>query len=340
MVRAQTPGRDLLGRLAWSRQAGPMLTFARTRGSFQARSGKALPDAECNLVIVHTPGCQALSDFEAIKSIIAARAPDVEVFILANRARHSVSRKWAARRRTLVFSPVPIEGFSPLRGRVYACRRLGKVEEIRRITDAGLRVPESVMITPGMRLDPDSWGPFAVVKPTEGRQGRDVRLVRTCDVQWTGSPTIAQRFIDTGPYARHHRVTTVFGRAVFSMISTNLDPRPPLDRDCDRPGGLPIASNAGRRQVDVNSDPDVIAFAREISRFFPEIPVLGIDMIREAGTGLLYGLEVNSAGFTWHLSSDYARPLREKYGLDLYGQFGALEVIAEALIEVTRREAE
>ena len=36
---------------------------------------KAMPDYECNLVIVHTPGLQALSDFTTIKSLMAERAP-------------------------------------------------------------------------------------------------------------------------------------------------------------------------------------------------------------------------------------------------------------------------
>ena len=139
---------------------------------------------QCNLVIVHTPGLQALSDFTTIKSLIAERAPEIEVFILANGMRHSVARKWAARRRTLVFSPVAIEGFTPIRGKVYACRRLGKLEEFHRLAGAGLPVPETVLIEPHTRLDPARWGPLVVVKPIAQRQGRGVRLRRTSEVRW------------------------------------------------------------------------------------------------------------------------------------------------------------
>jgi hypothetical protein len=300
----------------------------------------AVQDYECNLVIVHTPGLQALSDFTTIRSLIARRAPEIEVFILANGARHSVMRKSAARRRTLIFSPVPIREFSPLRGKVYACRQLGKIEEVRRMSEAGLRVPATVLLGPDTRLDPRRWGPFTVLKPMVGRQGKDVRLVRTRDVRWTASPTIAQLFIDTGPKARNHRVTTVFGRPIFSWVSEWLAPRPFLDGHGDDPVDLPIAANAGERRIVLNSDPDVIRHAQEISRAFPEIPVLGIDMVREAATGHLYGIEVNSVGFTWHLSSDSVRERVQKNDLDLYNQLGALDVIADALIDVTRREAE
>ena len=188
-------------------------------------------DYDRNLVIVHTPTLQALSDFTTIKSFIAGRAPEIEVFILTNRMRHSVGRKWAGRQRTLVFSPVPIERFSPVRGKVYACRRLGKLEEIRRLAAAGLPVPETILVEPDTRLDPRRWGPFSVVKPIAALQGKGVRLRRTIDVRWTdpgawpvddprfGQAMLAQRFIDTGLFARSHRVLVVFGRAVFSIVS-------------------------------------------------------------------------------------------------------------------------
>ena len=183
-----------------------------------------MPDYDCNLVIVHTPSLQALSDFTTIRSLIAARAPEIEVFVVTNGQRHSVTRKRAALRRTLVFSPVPIREFSPLRGKVHACRRLGKLEEVERLASAGLRIPETVLLDPATRLDAVEWGPFTVLKPNGGRQGQGVRLQRTRVVRgidpnsWPvddprhGQPMLAQRFIDTGPFAQSHRVFVVFGR--------------------------------------------------------------------------------------------------------------------------------
>jgi hypothetical protein len=309
-------------------------------------------DYECNLVIVHTPGLQALADFTTIRSLIAARAPEMEVFILANRARNSVSRKSAAGRRTLVFSPVLIEQFSPIRGKVYMCRRLGKLEEIRRLAAAGLRVPETILLEPDTRLDPAVWGPFTVVKPNAGKQGGGVRLRRTHDVRWRepkslsvddphyDQPILAQKFVDTGPLSRSFRVFTVFGRPVYSLASQSLTARPFISPEGIGPVDLAIASNAGERQVELNFDPEIIEFGASACRAFQEIPVLGIDVIREAATGILYILEVNSAGYTWHFSSDYGQALLKNYNIDLAAQFGALDIIADALIEVTRREAE
>jgi hypothetical protein len=306
----------------------------------------------CNLVIVHTPGLQALSDFTTIKSLIAERAPEIEVFILTNRMRHSVTRKWAAGRRTLVFSPVPIERFSPLRGKVYACRRLGKLEEIRRLADAGLPVPDTALVEPDTRLDPRRWGPLSVVKPIAGLQGHGVRLRRTIDVRWTdprsgpvddpgfGQARLAQRFIDTGPFSRSHRVLVVFGRCVYSIVSRQLNPRRAIDPDAADSLDLPIASNAGERCIELNFEPDVIDLACRAARAFPDIPVLGVDVVREAATSDLYILEVNAAGYTWQLSSDYGQALQKSHNLDLAAQFGALDIIANTLIDVTRGEAE
>jgi hypothetical protein len=179
-----------------------------------------------------------------------------------------------------------------------------------------------------------------------------VRLRRTIDVRWTdpgawpvddprfGQAILAQRFIDTGLFARSHRVLVVFGRAVFSIVSRQLAARPAIDPDARESVDLPIASNAGERSIELNFEPDVIDLCCRTARAFPDIPVLGVDVVREAATGDLYILEVNAAGYTWQLSSDYGEVLKKKHNLDLAGQFGALDIIADALIEVTQREAE
>ena len=51
------------------------------------------------------------------------------------------------------------------------------------------------------------------------------------------------------------------------------------------------------------SDPDVLAFAREVHGAFPRKPVLGIDILKRESDGKLFALEVNAGGNVWHLSS-------------------------------------
>jgi len=310
-------------------------------------------DYQRNLVIVHSVGLQARSDFESVQETMAVRAPDIEVFIVNNRAPHSVTRRQAARRPTLVFSPVALHEFRPLRGKVYAGRWHTKMEEIRRLAEAGVNVPEAVMLEPETKLEPEAWGPFTVVKPNLGRQGAGIRLHRTRDVRWAdpqswprddprfGVPLVAQKFVDTGPFSESHRVMTVFGRAIYSIMSRSSDARPfDLDALGDDRLDQPVASNSGERTLELNFERDVIDFGKEVARAFPEIPVLGVDIVREQATGRLYALEVNARGMTWHISSNYGLVHQRKYGLDLHGQFGAIDVLADALIDVTRREAE
>ena len=297
--------------------------------------------AERNLIMVHTPVKQALTDFTAVAERMALRAPDIETFIVTNGLRLPITRRRAARRPTVVFSPMPIRGFEAARGAVFQAQRLSKLEQYDGLIAAAVPTPVSQLVEPGASLDPEEWGPMVVVKPLRGNQGRGVVLVRTIDVA-TGlkTPALAQRFIDTGTFAESHRVMVVFGRAIYSITSRSLVPRRHVDpREAVV---VPIASNAGgsdSRTLMLSFDNEVITLGRRAAAAFPQVPVLGVDIVRDVVTGGLWVLEVNPGGSTWHISSDYAAPQREKFGLDLHAQFGALDIIADALIDVTRREA-
>ena len=305
-----------------------------------------------NLVLVHTPTLQARSDFETIKTKLAERAPDIEVFVADNRARNSVTRKQAARRPSLIFSPVALRDFRPLRGKVYAGRALTKMEEYRRLAEAGQLVPETVMLRPDTRLDPQSWGPFTVLKPNVGRQGAGVRLVRTRDVVWRdpfswprndprfGCQMLAQKFVDTGAPMTSHRVHTVFGHIVYSVSSVNDEPAVEYDPAGSERLDMPVAANHGERHLEMNFREDIFTTAREAAAALSDLASLGLDLIQEKSTGKLYILEMNSRGMTWHISSNYGMDIQRKRGVDFAAQFSALDVIADALIDVTRREAE
>ena len=190
------------------------------------------------------------------------------------------------------------------------------------------------------------------MKPIAQRQGRGVRLRRTSEVRWVdpfswpaadprwGQAMLAQRFIDTGPFTENHRVGVVLGRAVFAMAATWRFARPSIDLGGSDPVDVAIASNAAERRIELSFATDVIDCACRAARAFPDIPVLGVDVVREATSGNLYILEVNAAGYTWFSANYYEELLKKKHGLDLANQFGALPVIADALIEATRRAAE
>jgi hypothetical protein len=94
---------------------------------------------ERNLILVHTNLWQDRRDFEAIKAHAESMAPDIAVFIVENDIPSSYTRRQAAWRPTLVFSPLSLVRFRPARGKVYAGQPMSKIDEMRILAQAGLR---------------------------------------------------------------------------------------------------------------------------------------------------------------------------------------------------------
>jgi glutathione synthase/RimK-type ligase-like ATP-grasp enzyme len=200
-------------------------------------------------------------------------------------------------------------------------------------------------------MDPERWGQYAVVKPLRGSMGRNVYLVPTTQViaryaELTLNETremVVQPYIEHSEngYPTEYRVLTLFGKVLYSARNSWGMPRRPLEEIAADPNGI-IASNDkhfGRVRT-VSTDPDVIRLGERAHMAFPQVPVLGVDVVREAGTGALYAMEVNPAGDTWHLSSLLTKNFfTPEHTQELYAQFNALDRVAQLLIEKTRAEA-
>ena len=308
--------------------------------------------AKYNLLIFHVPRRQQISDFLTIRNMMAGRAPDIDVHIISP-AVPIPPDFWrrAGELPTLIFSPMPISIDPKLRGARLISPTHRKSDEVEMLQDAGFPVPDTRKITQDLVLDEAAWGPFTVVKPDVGFRGRGIRLVRTRHVRWSdtrslpkedprhGRDLLAQRYIHTGPYAQCYRVMTVLGRPIYALVSTASEKLGPIDEGGKDEVELDVAVNGMERKITLADDEEVIALASAVSARFTQIPVMGIDIIRERATGRLYVLEMNSSGRTWHLSSDHGLGHQRDYGLDCYGQFNALGTITDALIEATRAMA-
>ncbi|MEE8106062.1 MAG: hypothetical protein V3T86_11055 [Planctomycetota bacterium] len=86
-------------------------------------------------------------------------------------------------------------------------------------------------------------------------------------------------------------------------------------------------------------DPDILAVARKAAAAMPEIPLHGIDLVRDIDTGEIFVLEVNPRGWTWHFSSKTGKLTQRKSNIDFAAQFDGLRKAAEVLIRVTREHA-
>jgi hypothetical protein len=86
-----------------------------------------------NLLIVHSPGSQDISDWIQVKQQIEQQAPDIEARIANNFAPNSVTRRWQITRPSLVFAASHLAVFQPKGGTLYVGRPMPKSEQIARL---------------------------------------------------------------------------------------------------------------------------------------------------------------------------------------------------------------
>lgn len=318
-------------------------------------------DIKRHLVIVHQPKWQALGDWIEIARTIRSVDPGTAVFV-ANSDRENVElRDQAATLPSLVFSAGPLGSFVPARGKVYHGRPIHKFEQLRRLDEAGVRVPPTTMLRPDTRLDRALWGEFVVVKPTDiasSSHGTGIQLMRTERVRYIRpedypeghpgrkGPMVVQKYIDTGPRIAVYRVLTLFGEPLYFQHVESTHHRVGLDSADEQIEAEVIATQGvpqeARRKTFVFRA-DIAALVRAAYRAIPEVPLQGCDVVCDASTGLPYILELNPGGNTWHFSSSFQDAARAIEGPEIQLQrrwhLDAFGTAAHVLADVARREA-
>jgi hypothetical protein len=242
-------------------------------------------------------------------------------------------------------------GKSLLPGRIVTSKIFLKSGEYRRLEAAGCPVPKWTLITPETTLDPADWGPYIVEKPNDGGLGAHVRIKRTGKVRYKPPGendrfgrrgVIAQEFIYTGEWPASFRVMTLFGRCILCFHQKTVGRGKPLTARWNfaADSGTSIVSNTIDMQVALTKDPDVVSLCERAHRAaFPDVPLLGFDVIRDADTGRLYILECHAHGPVWPFSTSKGQGIQRKNGLDFASQYDALRKSAEILAEATPRLA-
>ncbi|MGH9578167.1 MAG: hypothetical protein ACRD3R_12085, partial [Terriglobales bacterium] len=247
---------------------------------------------------------------------------------------------------TLTVSPMPIKRFMPPRGSVCQGYEFPKGEQYERLARRGVPVPKWTRIEAGTVLDPGEWGPYVVVKPELGRKGAEIFIKRTGRVRFRPpesypeghpvrkAPLIAQRFVYTGKWPVNYRVVTLFGHRLMCWRCEADHRYLPLNSrwDFKAKGGITVVSNKQDSRYELAFDADVIALAERAHQAFPDQPLLGTDILRDADSGELHIIECNPRGDAWLISSDMGRMIERANGLDFAAQFGALEVATEHLV--------
>jgi amino acid adenylation domain-containing protein len=321
------------------------LSPAATAGHARQPLGRADP-YRFNLILVQSWGI----DRESIER--AARAvTDVDDQIDASVVEDVPD--WddgLPRRPTLVVSPGLLR-HRPSRPVPVCCGYpLSKSEEYRILERSGIAVPRWVLLERDTQPDLSGFGPYVVRKPDYGAKGAEVQIVRRGRIRWkpiltssAGLSTrlLAQEFVYTGKWPVSYRVNTLFGQVLYCVGITANSARQALEGPedfegrGDKRGSPSIVSNARDSSAEFCADADIIALGERAARAFPDVPLLGVDILKNALTGELLVTEVNSMGHNWTFGTEFAAMIR----LDVEQQFDGVRRAAMILAKETHRRA-
>lgn len=312
-----------------------------------------------NLVIVVQPNTQFYDpcDFIDIADRIMIKAPDIRTYLVSATAKFSEIDEEIARAPTLIvsFNQKPVS--RPLRGRVVYNKPIDKLEQADILERAGVSVPHGAIFKPGMTFDPALWGDFVLLKPALlelTSRGDNVHLYRSqrlaamkmADFPEEHAihrmPMIVQRFIDTGRFPCKYRALTLFGEVLYVQRVALVSPRPDLASADEIIESALIATSGAEREHRHKHWPDVAAIAKITAAALSDVPLLGVDIVREVNTNKLYVLESNAGGNVWHFSSQHWAERRTLYPdivRRMREQYSAFDTAARALISATRRLA-
>lgn len=320
------------------------------------------------LVLVYTPFSQTLEDLFELKKLVESRAPEIAVVVVGDTVRSQPVLDALPDIPRLFVSFTTMKNIKPRRGAVHAGIQLRKDEEQTLLESGGLPVPPAVVLEPGCRIDEAVLGEFVVEKPLHfgsNSTGEWIRLRRTRDVRYIPpedypeghpgrkAPMLVQRFIDTGPFAASYRILTFYGQPLYAVQFTSALPRPPLSASDDHLMEYRAASNVSERTARLIDEKDVVRLARRVQEVAPEMPLKGVDILRDVRDGSLWIVEFNSAGNSWGFSVSRGNwrtmiqdevppdhPQAHQAGIRvLRRQFDAFERVAGLLVSKTRTAA-
>jgi len=307
-----------------------------------------------NLILVYVPEQVNPQDFRDIGAAVKSRSPEIETIVMnAERPDPHALRK-AARSPSLIVSQGTLLNFRPARGKIYSGKSVNKAMQSKRLRDHAVPTPHARTFIGNESYVEEEFGPYVMVKITRlgiASGGTGIKLMHTRNIakykyeirlleEKTRAPVLIQSFIDTGPNPSTYRVLTLFGETLYIKKRTLTQPfhLPVLETDIVTDSGMVtnIVRGKGAANTELVHEDDISALAKQAAGAFPESPIIGVDIVREAKTGKPFVIEMN-IGNTWHFSSQTPGRFR---GKALADYFNSWEVAADILIERTLAEAE
>ncbi len=302
-------------------------------------------------MLVSNPLINDRRDFETIAAGVKRIDPQINAVVVdqvdewaaRDRVQYHLRRLRLALRPTLVVAPYRFDAFEPVRGLVRSGNRMSKQDEAVRLLAAGIPMPKQVVWTEHDQPSIGHLGEWVITKPAIGTRSQGVALERATDVVWRrysdetvgdADAMIVQEFIDTDPAPSYFRVLTLFATPLMSQrIRLVEDQRPSRGDD---PAAWRVAARGDDQWKELWEDPELLDLATKAASEFLDVPLCGIDLVRDAATGEYRILEMNTWGYVWYFSSPPSAAENEKFAMDMYGQYGGLEKASARLVEVTR----
>lgn len=307
------------------------------------------------LILVAQPEYLATEDLVSIRDKVRQKVPNLRVMIVGRGDRANLINQELWQLPTLTVSFGPLGSFKPLRGPVFSNNAIPKIEQFRILSSSGIRTPKTALFQYGMDLPMNDWGEFVILKPANlsmTSSGRGLYIYRSkqlSEIRLADLPLdhvarheqmLVQSFVYTGPHFSVYRCLTLFGEVIYQNIAISPHPHPNLFGDDNEIAGIVPEPPRHETTPQINTDADVMSFARSIHSAFPQVPLLGCDILRDHQSGLLYAIEVNAGGNVWHLSSPRTRNSRSITKIQQYLQtFRSYDKAAEALVRAVSRYA-
>ena len=89
----------------------------------------------------------------------------------------------------------------------------------------------------------------------------------------------------------------------------------------------------------LSDDAEVLRLAERAHAAFPDVPLLGVDIVRRHPDGPLYVLEANPRGGGWQFGTPRGMRAQREFGFSLEAQFDGLRKAARILAQMTRTQA-
>jgi amino acid adenylation domain-containing protein len=301
---------------------------------------------QCNLIILINERFDTAS-FEQVAGLVRELDPTIDAAVVKDTDSEEIA---LPQRPTLTFSPALIRHRPRRPGRVFCGYPLSKREEYDALARANIAVPRWALLSADDQADLSGFDDYVVRKPNYGGRNAEVLIVRRDRIKWkpittksagTSDSMIVQRFIYTGVLPTCYRVNTLFGQVLYAMKYQANSERPELPASADLKSavaqkGFTVSATAHGCFTELCFDEEVIRLGERAHAAFPEIPLLGFDIVREMPSGKLYVLEANAIGYTWTITG----PTSAAFGVNAAEQFDGLRKAAYILAEKTQQCAE